>query len=133
MKANGCNEGKFELIKKFFHEGRKAEDYWQDRRDVKTGFWEPFEEKFPLVSKYLKSIGLHGGDHNNSLGGTLDFGSEYDIDENFALSEDGELWYHATVWHFAEWDGLMRFLESEFGLTNARWVSDEDVNPFDLI
>jgi hypothetical protein len=69
----------------------------------------------------------------NSIGKHTFFGSSDDIDENFYLSEEGELRYSARVWHFAEWDGLMKFLETEFGLKNARWISDEDVDPFDVL
>jgi hypothetical protein len=130
LKANGCTKENFEAIKKFFHEGCKAEDYWQAHRGVKTGFWEPFEKKFPTVSKYLESIGMFGKDHNNLLAGHLDFGSDAEVDDNIHLSKDRELKYSAYVWHFAEWDGLMTFLESNFGLTNARWLSDEYLDPY---
>ena len=67
LKANGCTKESFEEIKKFFREGCKAEDYWQDHRGVKSGFWIPFEKQFPMVSIYLKHIGMFGGDSNNIL------------------------------------------------------------------
>jgi hypothetical protein len=82
-----------------------------------------------------------GGDFNNELAGFLNFGCEDDI-ENLEFVEDytdedgtvvGELKYSAMVWHFADWDGFAHFLHREFGLKNVRWVSDEDVNPFDAL
>jgi hypothetical protein len=139
FKADNGNLEKLTRIKAFFSEGMKAENYWQNNRDLETTghrlqFWETFVNAFPLVSKYLDSIGLYDRDCNNDLAGHLDFGydGEHDL-ENFYLTNTGEIGYSATVWHFADWNGLMNFLESEFGLTNTRWISDEYIDPFDLL
>lgn len=138
FKADNGNTEKLEKIKMFFLEGMKAEEYWQNNRDLETVgkreiFWEKFSKAFPLVTKYLDSLGLYDRDCNNDLAGHLDFGYDKHSVDDFYLNPDGEIGYYAIVWHFAEWDGLMRFLESEFEVTNARWISDEYLNPFDLL
>jgi hypothetical protein len=139
MKANECDYAKMTKIQEFFKEGRLTEDWWQGHRGYednkspemnREAFWKIFTDKFPLVTKYLKFIELYGGDCNNSLAGYLEFGRDWEIDENFEL-EDNELRYHALVWHFADWDGLMKYLMKEFGVTNARYISDEYYDPFD--
>jgi hypothetical protein len=143
MKADGCNDEKFEKIKQFFIEGAKSGDFWQENRGIfhkkeltpetLSGFWVPFEKEFPMVSKYLTSIGLFGKDFNNALAGYLDFGNPEEVEENIYLSKDGELRYSAFVWHFADWNPLMKFLKTEFGLVNARYVSDEYLDPYDAL
>jgi hypothetical protein len=148
LKANGCTEEIFEKVKLFIREGSHAEQWWQDHRDYERGiggtrsdFWIQFDERFPMVSKYLKFIKLHGKDCHNDLAGYLDFGwwedGDDDSDEqNLEYDNEvnaGELRYHALVWHFAEWNGFAKFLTKEFGLKNVRWVSDEYSNPFDLM
>jgi hypothetical protein len=137
LKANGCTKEKFEGIKAFFHEGVRAEEFWQNNRDMENqnkreNFWGTFAVHFPIVSKYLDSLGLYDRDCNNDLAGHLDFGYHNAVDE-MKCDEYGILWFNAEVWHFAEWDGLCRFLESEYGLENARWISDEYINPYDLL
>lgn len=145
LKANGCTLKMFKKIKKFMREGSHAEDWWQHHREYERGiggnrvkFWEQFDAKFPLVSKYLKFINLHGKECNNDLAGHLDFGywsdkKGDDSDEKNLVFEDDELRYHALVWHFADWDGLASFLTKEYGLTNVRWISDEYSDPFDSL
>lgn len=137
MMADGCTKEKLDKIKAFFSEGFKAELWWQNHRDYEreekcNQFWTEFDHKFKTVSKYLKFIGKHDGDCNNDLAGYLDFGNEYDIEEHFECVGE-TLRYYAECWHFADWDPLMMFLEDEFELTNARWLSDEYINPFDLL
>jgi hypothetical protein len=136
-KANGCTEEKITDIHSFFHEGAKAETYWQKRRDMEyTGarekFWDGFKIRFPIVMEYLKFSKLAFGDCNNDLAGKLDFGHDDEIDNSFSLRGD-TMYYSAYVWHFADWNPLGKFLEHKFGLRNFRWLSDEYINPFDLL
>lgn len=144
LKADNCTEEALENIKKFIIEASEAQDYWQDHRDMEIAgkrekFWLEFGEKFPLVSKYLKQTKdgdtmLYGGDCNNNLAGYMDFGNTDDgeLEDNLEL-HDEELRYNAYVWHFADWNGFANFLKSEFGLTKVRWISDEYMNPFDVL
>jgi len=143
LKANNCTEEALENIRKFILEACEAQDYWQDNRDMEVAgkrkeFWSKFGKKFPLTSKYLKQTKsydnkiLYGGDCNNDLAGYLDFGDKEDAEDNLELYDE-QLLYNAYVWHFANWDGFADFLKSEFGLTKVRWISDEYMNPFDVL
>lgn len=151
LKADEC-KGKetFEKIKQFISDGIESEDFWQENRGIYTNsktpltseeFWSQFQAKFPMVSKYLVSMKKFGGDFNNELAGYLNFGSDDDI-ENLEFIDDytdendivvGQIKYFACVWHMADWDGFAHFLHHEFGLKDVRWVSDEDINPFDAL
>jgi len=141
LKADNCTEEALENIKKFIIEASEAQDYWQDNREMeiagnRSEFWIGFGEKFPLTSKYLKQTKdgdtmLYGGDCNNDLAGYLDFGDNENAD-NLELCDEN-LRYHACVWHFANWNGFANFLKSEFGLKKVRWISDEYMNPFDVL
>jgi len=145
LKANNCTSEVLENIKVFLLEGIEAQDWWQEHRDrevhdEREKFWTEFGKKFPLTSKYLHTVKgykekdvIFGGDCNNGPAGYLDFGDVEDTECNLELLSDGELRYNAMVWHFAQWDGFAKFLQSEYGLTNARWISDEYMNPFDLL
>jgi hypothetical protein len=151
LKADECRGEKiFEKIKQFILEGIESEDFWQANRGIYKNsetpltpeqFWSQFQKKFPMVSKYMVSIKKFGGDFNNEPAGYLNFGSDDDI-ENLEFIDDytdedgtvvGQIQYSAYVWHFADWKGFAKFLETEFKLKNVRWVSDEDVNPFDSL
>jgi len=147
LKADGCTIETFERVKKFICEGIEAEQYWQENRENDENkaerFWREFDCLFPMIKKYLISIHLFGKDYNNDLAGHLDFGDDPKnvegsliFDEDYT-DEDNVIWgnirYSAYVWHFAEWDGFVNFLESEFKLKNARWLSEEDMDPFDLL
>ena len=138
-------EEKLEDIRSFFYEGGKAHDYWQDNRSMKEKehFWGQLEFKFPMVAEYLKSIvdephrmrnqgdKVWGTDHDNGLAGLLDFGEDNDIKH---MGSNGEyIYYCAMVWHFANWDPIMDFIQAKFGAVNCKWISDEHMEPFDLI
>jgi len=145
LKANNCTPEALKNIKLFLLEAAKAEDWWQEHRDMedhngRAKFWSAFGKKFPLTSKYLCTVKnydgeiIFGGDCNNGPAGNLGFGNEEDAEDNLEFdSSDGELKYNAMVWHFAEWDGFAKFLQTEYGLKNVRWISDECINPFDVL
>jgi len=127
-------EEAFPAVQAFLLEGAKAHDYWQDHRDMekehRVEFWTEFKAKFPIVTKYLN--GHVDGDCNNELAGQLDFGEPEDV-ENHLQVEGREIWYHATVWHFAVWGALASFLVTEFGALHMNHLSDEYIEPFDLL
>lgn len=159
MKIKFSDIGKAEKalpeIQDFFTQGYKAYDYWQTNRnkyceperpnsanpneyrkhaDKDFPFWQNFEEKFPMVYEYLGSFNERE-DYNNGLSGCMDFGGEEDIDnmEVRKVNGFGYIWYHAMVWHFADWEPLIEFIIYKWGADNADWVSDEHMNPFDTI
>ena len=116
-------------IEAFIKQGREAEDYWQQHREMersgnRTSFWSEFKKKFPDVVEYLEPSGLVDGDCNNDLAGKLDFNDCGD-EMNFVLFDDGVLQYSATVWHFATWDYFVDYLTKKYGGTNGKWWSDE--------
>lgn len=147
LKAYGCKEDDVEKIKSLLLELYEAENFWQDNRGfndlIKKSlshkeFWKQFDDKFPYVSKYLKFIKKFGKDYNNALAGFLDFGTDENVEDHLYLTSDdgdncGELRYSAEVWHMSDWTGFTKFLKKEFGLKKVNWVSEEDMNPFDLI
>lgn len=143
LKAENCVPEALEKIRLFIIEASEAQDYWQKHRDMEVAgkrdeFWKGFKEKFPITSKYLRQTKnyddkkLYGGDCNNDLAGYLDFGDKEDMEYNLKVC-DGEMLYNAYVWHFANWDGFAKFLQSEYGLTNVRWINEEYMNPFDML
>ena len=135
MKAR-VDESQVEPIKAFIAEGIGAYEFWQENRGkTPDEFWPEFREKFPLVTEYLKSMGMdvEAGDNSNSLAGNLDFGNEGDEEDIEYSTEKGELHYASEVWHFANWSPFMAFLESHFGAEKTGWLSDEYINPGDLI
>lgn len=116
-------------IAEFVEEGKKAETYWQSHRGQahKDTFWAGFTEQFPTVTEMISD--LVGGDHNNALAGAIDFGDEDDVPR----MGDGCVLYTAYVWHFADWDRLGNFMVEKFNAEGAPWLSDEYMEPFDLL
>jgi hypothetical protein len=102
-----------ELIKACSLEGPELND--QDKREI-------IKEDLPLAWEYVK--GLPPG----KLSGNLSFGNEYDI-ENLLFNEN-VMYYNAEVWHFADWTYLATFLESHFGATDTKWITDEESDIF---
>lgn len=134
------------LIKDFFVEGIKAENFWQKHRHGKPeNFWRVFQKRFPLVYEYLDSTKLlNKNDCNNSLAGCLDFmNCSNKVAENkvesYVLIHGTSILYSAEVWHLADWDPMCSFIEKKFGATASDWVSSDEMaegsarNPFDTI
>lgn len=117
-------------IDKFFTEVSEAYDYWQDNRhgDPKP-FWAGMKKKYPQTYDYLSNMGLVGKDINNGLAGLLSFGKEAD---KLRVRGD-EVWYMEDTWHFADWGPLRDYLMLRFKASDAKWISDEYIEPFDLI
>lgn len=146
FKSQADAEAALPRVKRLISEGIEAQDYWQDHRGMeregkRAEFWKEFKKKFPVITKYLESyrVGCCGhehflvdGDCNNDLAGQLDFGSHQDDADN-AEVHGSEIHYNATVWHFSHWDGFMQFLKSEFGAVKTGWLSDEYVDPSELV
>jgi len=119
-------------VRKFFLEGSRAEDWWQDHRDrTPEQFWPEFRKKFPTVTKYLARVkdynntAILDGDNNNGLAGNLDFGSAKDI-VNQLRFKDRRMTYSAEIWHMATWKPLERFLRNKLGATTILWGSEEE-------
>lgn len=148
LKADECTKYNFYKIEKLIQEGSKAEDFWQENRGIynkpampREEFWKKFQDNFPMVSEYLTYIKKFGGDSNNELAGYLNFGHEDDF-ENLEFIDEykddnneevGQIKYSAYVWHLADWTGFMKFLQSKFKVRNARWLSEEDIDPNDVL
>jgi hypothetical protein len=136
MKAEVATPENVKKIKSFFREVERSQDYWQKFRDMEDAgerelFWQGFKSKFPKTYDYLTVAGLADKDCNNELAGQIDFGSGDEIDSMELRGET--IYYRAYVWHFSQWDNLMRYLVFKFQLMNPRWLSDEYINPFDLL
>lgn len=117
-------------IKEFMYQGAASYDWWQENRGMQCDkFWVEFKKKFPMVYTYLGD--LKNKDCNNGLAGSLDFGSKEDVDFNLSMNGD-VLTYYATVWHFASWY-LLKEAILKIGAIRAGWISDEDIDPFDLL
>lgn len=146
LKARNCTPEALENIRAFILEAYEAQDWWQDHRNMehegkREEFWKEFGKLFPLTSKYLHTVKAYGkdtvifgGDCHNDPAGYMDFGNEENVDEDIDFDEsDGEFRYSAMVWHFSDWDGFAKFLQTEYGLKKVRWISDEYMNPFDVL
>ena len=144
----------FPEIKRFWHQGIKAEKFWQENRDIpRKEFWEAFSKKFPLVTEYLKTVpsteisgdvrivdisdrfptghgrwrevnSLFGKDNNNDLAGHLDFGWDENVLDNFKIDRN-LLTFFADVWHFAEWESIINFLKIRYGALHGKYLSNE--------
>lgn len=143
-------------LKSLLLEGMKAQDWWQDNRwheheYNKTGdhrwrgmFWAKFTMMFPNISEYLAQefTDYHGvvhsklyGDCSNGLAGKLDFGhdpEELDYNLSYVTSECC-VGYTSEVWHLADWDTMIEWLARKTGAIGYSWISDEEVNLFDLM
>jgi hypothetical protein len=124
-------------VRRFFKQGIKAYDYWQAHRDGTTTaaqFWLDIDKKFPEVGNYLKHAGLYEDGKNNELSGKLDFGSLDDFDRLDVGKDDSgwAIWYSAMVWHFADWDPMLTFVQKQYGAERYSWISDEYAELFDL-
>lgn len=151
LKANYDKKKEKEIragVEALIKEGIESENFWQNNRGCSIDtdrkqwspatFWRNFKKKFPTIYRYLDYCGVRyngrkikdSNDHND-LAGQIDFGWNWDECKESIVFDDGEFRYSALVWHFADWTPFCKFLEDEFGMKNARWISDEYANPFD--
>ena len=82
---------------------------------------------YPLVWKFIGETRM-----TSDWSNWIDIGTEGDIEDNLRI-KGNYLYYHAEVWHFADWDNLTDYIVKEFGAEACDWVSDEYINPFDCI
>lgn len=145
-------------IRAFLMESVDAYDWWQEHRDLeydgkRDEFRTAFKAEFPSVYDYLQLAGHADGDCNNDLSGLLDFGGADDIAMYFddldipppcitvsvgtntliVKPKPVEFLYDAEVWHGSNWDYFCTYLMKKFGATRANWISEEDVNPYNLL
>lgn len=118
-------------VEAFINQLADAENYWQDNRDkTPKEFWPVFIEKFPLAYDYLGKP-KDDADCNNDLAGRLSFAR---TDDEATFERSGSvLMYSAYVWHFANWEPFTDYIMDNFEADNVKSVSDEHLNPFDLI
>lgn len=105
--------------------------FWQDRRTEYPTFWTEFQDNFPLLFNFINnhtSVNTTKYDHN-SLAGVL----SYTHSDVFDLTiDENELRYYAMVWHFADWDPLVNWLETNYQC-KADYISDEYIDYFNCI
>jgi len=107
-----------------------AYDFWQSHRATPpAAFWPEFKGKFPKVYRYLElwQPKLIGGDCNEDLCGKLGLASEGD-EQNVLIDRD-VVQYHAEVWHFSDWAGLVKYVKRVCLAQKAGYISDEYADP----
>lgn len=88
---------------------------------------DEFRKKFPVVAKYLDK-----SDAPLSTVATLDdIWSEEEIRNIDA--EQNYIYHTALAWHFANWDHILKFVKAEYNAVSFAWITDEDVDYFELI
>lgn len=125
LKAQFASEddltAKLPALRTFFTQGANAYDFWQKNRMAKPEtFWATFTKRYPLVAQLLGKY--VGGDCNNALAGLIDF---IRLDWAVFKQDKNTLYYGGTVWHFADWEPLCAFLQTQFGATKVKFLSDE--------
>lgn len=146
----------FSKIKRFFVQCCRAEDFWQQHRDreyhrwadlrsyrgkkylVDDEFWAAFAKKFPQVTEYLRETGndyldrpYFTGDRANGLAGMLD-PVGYEDDVEYMAQYDEWIQWHSEVWHMADWDPLISYLERKYDC-EGHWLSDEYLDVWHLV
>jgi len=118
-----------------FKEGCEAGDWWQRHRNMENGakFWNQFATRFPLTMNYIRSFDLQITDHNNGLAGKLDFCNTPDDIEDFWADNTGEIRYAAYVWHYADWDPMLFYIQEKTWAEDFAWLSDEYMDPFECL
>ena len=132
----------------FILEGIKAEKWWEEHRTLESKgdrelFWLQFRPQFPTVYHYLQYAGFADGDCNSALSNIINFGNDETVATDFfddlypnnsvACFNKPLFMYNAYVWHLAVWDYFCDYLELKFGAISAEYLSDEDIDPYDLL
>ncbi len=100
--------------------------------DTKPFDLEGFAKIYPLANEFIRFVEEEKGRSGATRIGPLeDVGDLHEID-SMGVAERC-IYYCATVWHFADWDPLMDFIVQKFGAVNGSWLSDEYMDPFDLL
>ena len=126
LKAGFPTEAKAEEagkeLNKFFAEAKKAYNFWQKSRDGNhETFWSSFENKYPLITEYLKDADLWGKDIND-LSGHMDFGQEGDV----IIEGNTVGWSSGDVWHMSDWNLVCDFIKKKYGATKIIWDTEEN-------
>lgn len=131
-------EDKLPKIEFFLKRMSEAGDRWQDTRGGGKEADDKRRTEFPEVYEILKlevpEEGLWGKDYSNYCAGLLD--SPYGELNDFVIFVRNEkVYFKGTVWHFADWQPLMKAMKEYFGAIEANYVSDEYVecDYFDLV
>jgi hypothetical protein len=112
-----------DMLAAFIRETSNAYHFWQDHRDWPSKkFWAAFA-KFPLTLKFIDDTDQKTNDCNNGLAGVMSFTESSDSHESVDV-RGSEVWYHANVWHFADWGQLCQWLKEQ-GAVDAIYTTDE--------
>ena len=111
------------------NEGAEAESWRRANNQLlrTMAFWHDFQKKFALVYEYL---GPQVRADYQLTSYALNFGER----DNSPPTVQGKyLYFSAYVWHFADWSWLAKFAKSKLGALGVDWISEECVDPFDLL
>lgn len=106
----------------FFLESMKAYSFYQKEREGdRDAFRKGLEQKFPLVTEYIKKSGLW---LKLNLSCELDFGQ----DENNETIVQGTTvsWCDGEIWHMADWTNVCVFIKKKFGAIKVVWGNEEN-------
>lgn len=116
----------YDAVKVLMRELQGAYDYWQDNRsigDTPTGAWDRFAKKFPRGRELLADV----KDFRNGPSGTLTYADE-------VLLIGGVIHLRGnSLWHGTDWQPLASYIEAIWPGSKTAWVSDEYVDPFDVL
>jgi hypothetical protein len=109
-------------------ESVQAETWWRGdiQRQMKKSFVRDFKQRFPRVFDYLRTVPFD----RQSISHAMALGTP---DDPPPTIEGKMLFYSAYVWHFANWSWLAKFVKQKWGALGVDWISEECVDPFDLL
>jgi len=126
-------------IRDFLVDVAKAEWWWQEHREklAPAEFWPRFRKAHPEAARYLQLQGIDtkAGDCNNDLCGKLEVGYTSSVKEDVKEINGGLelLEYSAEVYDAADWTDLCEWFMREYGACSAAWVSENNVDPFEML
>jgi hypothetical protein len=83
---------------------------------------EDFAKQYPLVAEFLKAVDIRTMHRLPDVGFT-----EGNLDTGGSI-----LYYYSIVGHLNDWSPITDFMQKKWGC-KASWISDEYINPFDLL
>ena len=108
-------------------EGAEAERLWNARPEQPgKPFWSDFKKRYPLVFDFL---GKPTRADSHAVSYALNFGDDHPT----PTIEGKFLFFSAYVWHFADWALLAKFVKAKLGAMGVDWISEECVDPFELL
>lgn len=132
VSANVPGEATENFFKKHGKTYPAAAKDWKAHKIKVDDMHRKLKKMAPAVYAYLikycpKAVGPY--EFNNAVAGQMDMSGQ----DSHAKQIGSVIRYHATVWHFADWDPFMKWAKDELGAKKANWMSDEYVDPFDSL